>query len=477
MAKTLRTAGDLQLSEEDLATPTEARLTQSIPLILGTSLPVLAVVIVAPVLPAMQNHFAATPMAPMLVPMSMTIPSFMIAIVAPTVGLILDLYGRRRILLGGVIAYACVGLAPLWLQSLQSIMISRALLGVIAGVVLVAVTTFLCDMFLGARRDRVQGLQAMVTNLAAMGFFALGGALGATNWRLPFLVMGLTVVLVPFLIRTVPAQRRVVVAQGGRVRFRQLPRMPWARLLRRCAITVFAAIVFNAPVVETTFLLQRFDVSSPSTIGMVASLTSVATVVGAVIFLELSTTAPRRLLVGGFSTAAAGFAVVALSAQASPAVGGAIVVAGLVTLCVGSGVLLPTVLTWTMRSVNDGQRGRGSGMWVASFYIGQFTCPLIVRAISRGTGGLFRTFGLLAGVCTAMVVAILVVSFVSRRSRHRSKHRAAVTADSLAWQPNTATRHLQCPRGTATVGISPAQWGAAQPATARTAAHTRSRSA
>lgn len=410
MGKSSRNTYYQQLSKENSGTG----IGQGVPLILGTSFPALAVVIMAPVLPAMQSHFAGTPMATVLVPMSMTIPSFMIAVASPTVGLILDLYGRRLVLIGGVVAYACVGVAPLWLQSLRSIMLSRALLGVIAGAVLVAITTFVCDMFAGAQRDRVQGVQVLVTNLAAMGFFALGGALGVTSWRLPFITLGLAVVLVPFLMRTVPVQRRVVAAQGRDARYRRLPRMPWKRLLRRCAITVVAAVVFNAPVVETTFLLQRFDVSSPSTIGLVASLTSVATVVGTVIFLELSTAEPKRLLVGGFGTAAIGFTTVALSARAPAAVGGAIVVAGLVALCVGGGVLLPTVLTWTMRSVDEGQRGRGAGMWVACFYLGQFACPLIVKGVSWGAGGLFPTFGLFAVVCTAMV-AVTAFTLVAVR--------------------------------------------------------------
>lgn len=494
MSEAFRSTDDTQLSGNASTMPAQAGPTQGIPLILATSMPVLAVVIVAPVLPAMQDHFTATPMAPMLVPMSMTIPSFMMAVVAPTIGLILDLYGRRRVLIGGVVAFAGIGIAPLWLQSLHSIMLSRALLGVVCGVVIVAITTFLCDMYTGVRRDRYLGLQTFVASLAAMTIFAVGGGLGAISWRLPFAVLAVVLLLVPFLIRTVPAQRRVVAAQGPNVRHRRLPPMPWARLLRRCAITVFAAIVFNAPIVETTFLLQRFDVSSASTIGMIEALTSLATVVGGVIFLELSTTEPKRLLVGGLGVATVGFAVIALAARAPAAVGGAIVVAGLVGLCVGCGVLLPTVLTWTMRAVNDGQRGRGAGLWVASFYLGQFVCPLIVRALSRGAGGLFPAFGLLAVACTAMVGAVLVTPFARRRSRHRGTRRSMVhgsvpwTQATTPWQPaphqvgpvGAGVRH---PTAAGTTGVNsasrgPAQppTGPAQPATARTAAPTRSRS-
>jgi sugar phosphate permease len=52
------------------------------------------------------------------------------------------------------------------------------------------------------------------------------------------------------------------------------------------------------------------------------------------------------------------------------------------------------------------QRGRGTGVWTAALFIGEFLCPLLIAAIGTGVGGLRPAIGVLglaavvmAGVC------------------------------------------------------------------------------
>ena len=52
----------------------QAGLPQSLLLLLGSCLPVLGAVLLAPVLPRMQAHFADTPGATVLVPIALTLP-------------------------------------------------------------------------------------------------------------------------------------------------------------------------------------------------------------------------------------------------------------------------------------------------------------------------------------------------------------------------------------------------------------------
>lgn len=42
----------------------------------------------------------------------------------------------------------------------------------------------------------------------------------------------------------------------------------------------------------------------------------------------------------------------------------------------GTGLLLPTLLTWAISGLSD--EGRGTGMWTAVLFIGEFLCPLLV---------------------------------------------------------------------------------------------------
>src|SRR5919112_4107905 len=71
---------------------------QGIPLLVGSCLPVLGGVLIAPVLPAMRDHFADVSGVEVLVPVALTIPSLAIAILAPVAGLLADRIGRKPLL-------------------------------------------------------------------------------------------------------------------------------------------------------------------------------------------------------------------------------------------------------------------------------------------------------------------------------------------------------------------------------------------
>jgi sugar phosphate permease len=80
----------------------------------------------------------------------------------------------------------------------------------------------------------------------------------------------------------------------------------------------------------------------------------------------------------------------------------------------GAGVLLPTLLTWAMSVLTFEQRGRGMGTWTASFFIGQFICPLLVLALQAGAGSLLAAVGVLA---VASLVAALASVLAARTGR------------------------------------------------------------
>jgi sugar phosphate permease len=74
---------------------------------------------------------------------------------------------------------------------------------------------------------------------------------------------------------------------------------------------------------------------------------------------------------------------------------------------IGSGMILPTLITWATRDLSFEIRGRGTGLWTASFFLGQFLCGLVISAIASLAGGLAAAF-LLVGI-VALVVAVIAV--------------------------------------------------------------------
>src|SRR4051795_11412028 len=131
-------------------------------LLAGSCLAVLGAVLIAPVLPKMEDHFAGVAGADVLVPIVLTIPALVIGLTAPFAGLVIDAIDRKRLLIVALLVYAVAGTAPLYLDSLGTIIASRAVVGLCEAAIMTCCTTLIADYWSGPRRSRYLGLQTLV---------------------------------------------------------------------------------------------------------------------------------------------------------------------------------------------------------------------------------------------------------------------------------------------------------------------------
>ncbi|MFJ4616963.1 MFS transporter [Streptomyces sp. NPDC088812] len=370
-------------------------------LMAGSCLPILGAVLIAPVLPRLQDHFAHVPGGAALVPLVLTVPALALAVLAPFAGVLVDRLGRKRLLVAATVLYALFGTAPLWIDSLYGIVLSRVLVGVAEAAVMTCCTTLIGDYWTGRERDRLLALQTMCASVSATAFLVLGGALGSTGWRTPFWLYAVGLLLAPAMARALPAPAPAAPRPAA------VPRpFPARRMAGICLLTVFGGVVFYAVPVEMSFLLDDLGVTSTGVIGAVTALASAATVLGSVLFTRLTDRSGRRLP-ALFLLCAAGFLLMGTAGQP------ALLVAGAVVNCVGTGLLLPSLLTLAMSRLDFADRGRGTGLWTAAFFLGEFLCPLALLAGEGAVGDLASSVGLL-GLLTLLVSAALLP--VTRRA-------------------------------------------------------------
>ncbi|MFD5648734.1 MFS transporter [Streptomyces sp. NPDC127039] len=387
------------------ATPEEAvsgpghRLRISL-LMAGSCLPVLGAVLIAPVLPQMRDHFAGVPGAEALVPMALTIPALALALLAPFAGVVVDRLGRKRLLVVATVLYALVGTAPLWLASLGAIVASRALVGVCEAAIMTCCTTLIGDYYSGRQRDRYLAMQTVCASLSATAFFVLGGAVGSSEWRAPFWAYAATLLLAPAMAVFLPKpqQAQNSATPAGPVTRRPFP---WRVLGGTCALSLFGALMFYTVQVEMAFLLDDMGVTDTGVIGLAIAASSVATVVGAGVFAKAGRS-PRFWLPIAFGLCALGFAVIRFAPNP------VVLTAGAVINCLGGGIMLPSLLTLALSKLDYADRGRGTGLWMGSFFIGQFICPLVALALASVLGGLTNAMGVfgLAGAIGAAGLAV-----------------------------------------------------------------------
>ncbi|MEU9308360.1 MFS transporter [Streptomyces sp. NPDC048256] len=383
-------------------------------LMAGSCLPILGAVLIAPVLPRMRDHFAGTPGVEALVPMALTIPALSLALLAPFAGIVVDRLGRKRLLVIATALYAVVGTSPLWLDSLGAIVAGRALVGVVEAGIMTCCTTLIGDYYSGRQRDRYLAMQTMCASISATAFFVLGGAAGSAGWRTPFWAYAVSLLLAPAMAAFLPRPRPTgnttatsPVAPAGTTTAPSratLPEpagrpFPWRPLAGTCALTVFGAVLFYTVQVEMAFLLDDMGVTDPGMIGLAIAASSLATVLGAVVFTRLGRT-PDAWLPVVFALCALGFAVIWL------APGPVVLTVGAMINCFGGGIMLPSLLTLALSKLDYADRGRGTGLWTGSFFIGQFICPLVVLALTSAVGSLTGALGVLALAGSVGAVAL-----------------------------------------------------------------------
>lgn len=171
-------------------TPTAAATTtagagtalRAIAILSASSLTLFALAAVAPSLPTIERAYGDVPDAALLTRMVLTITALFIALSAPVSGFLVDRIGRKPALLSALVIYLASGTAGIWLESLTEILMSRAILGMAAGMILTSATTLIGDYYQGDARNRMAGVQVSVMVLAVASGTTIAGYLADSDW-------------------------------------------------------------------------------------------------------------------------------------------------------------------------------------------------------------------------------------------------------------------------------------------------------
>jgi MFS family permease len=395
--------------------PQEPRRIHAAILLVASGLTVLATAVLGPSLPKMQAYFSAVPRVDYIVPLTMTSPMLMMALLSIFAGGLADRFGRKRLLVGATALYAVFGTAPLWLDSLQAIFASRIFLGVTEAFVMTISTTMIGDYYEGVQRQRYIVLQTTVASGSALVLNLLGGAIGEFGWRAPYTVYAISIPLALLMARFLWEPRGS--STNGRMHAGTTSVEPPLRLgllAGICVVGFFVGLVFLIVPVHLAYLFEALGVHSSAAIGLAAGLNSLGVVSGTLCFGWLI--GPRLPVVGQLALAVAltGLGFVAMGL----ATGYASLTAAAIVNGFGAGLLLPASVSWNLRDLPFAHRGFGVGAYQSCQFFGMFANPFVVVSLERSLGT--RAAAVLAVGAALLVAALaaLVVSLRSRRAVH-----------------------------------------------------------
>jgi MFS family permease len=394
----------------------KAGLAQGMTVIIAGFLPILAIVSMFPAIPAIIGHFAPSdPTAGLKVPSMVTAPGLTIALVAMFAGLMVDRFGRRTLLLIATFFYGIVGTAPFFLDNLDAIYASRLLLGLCEAVILTTVNTLIADYWPEEGRRKWLALQGLVGPALSSLMIFFAGTMTAWRWNGIFLLYLLALPIWLAMLRWMfePASDATVRRMLGMDEARA-EGFPWSVMLGIAGLTLFSSAIYYVFIVNGAAVWQELGVSDPQSIGQITALPTLFILVGAMLFWWLgSRGVSSPVLIAIFlGFLGAGLAVMGLTR------GWQGMIVGMALQQTGAGMAIPTLIAWAQSQLPFQHRGRGMGIWTATFFFGQFSSPLLVGLL-RGVLGTMQGAFLVAGIVSAAGALVLLV-VLSGRGKSRA---------------------------------------------------------
>lgn len=359
-------------------------------LLLTSTLTVMSGATIAPSLPAMQEYFADVPNSALLVRLVLTIPALFIAIGGLFAGQLVDRLGRKPLLIGSTLLYGIAGSSGFILNSLDAILVGRALLGLSVAGIMTGVTTLIADYYTGQTRANFMGLQAAFMGLGGVVFLSVGGFIADLNWRFPFLIYLSAWAILIAIALTIYEPERKILNQTSSSAIK--PTMPIGVLAMIYGVAWFYMVAFYLIPVQLPFYLQNLSNASATASGLAIAASTLASAIAS---LRYGFVKERlgfvSIVVIAFGVAAVGYLIIGIAGSYN------VVLIGLIIAGLGFGLLMPNLNVWLSSIIPDVLRGRALGGLTTFFFLGQFLSPLVSQPITNEIG-LAKTYSF-TGVC------------------------------------------------------------------------------
>jgi MFS family permease len=379
---------------------------QGLVIIMVGILPMMAIVTLMPIVPALVKNFQHVPGIQTLAPLVLSAPGLCVALFSPFAGILADRIGRRKLLLVFTTLYGIGGVLPYFLTSFEALMGSRLLLGVGEAFILTLGNTLLGDYFEKEERAKWLVWQSLVGPALGAILVTSSGTLSAIQWNLPFLIYGVALVMAAFAYFTAFEPTRAAPADRARVAADAGPALPFPTVLMlRIAVTTFVlATVYFVFTLQFSLALDTMGYKDGGEIGRITGIAALGVLVGAILFKFVS----------GRSTVFQFTLVFLLLGVGMVGIGLDLGIQATVALAwiqqLGSGMTIPVLIGWSLRELPARFRGRGMGWWASAFFLGQFVSPIFVSLTNSVSGGLLNTFIVAGVLCIAIAVGNALVS-------------------------------------------------------------------
>jgi MFS family permease len=337
---------------------------------------------IAPSLPGMEKHFSELGVAnaELLVRLVLTFPALFIVIGSPIAGIIIDKFGRKPLLAASALLYGLSGSSGSYLESIELILVGRALLGLAVAGIMTSATTLITDYFTGQARASFIGLQAAFMGFGGVLFLSLGGRLADLNWHAPFLIYLFSLLLFLPIIFCLyePDRSQRSAPKSAQTETGSTPTILLVTIL---ATAIASQLIFYLIPTQLPFYLKSLLQATASQSGLAIAFGMLFSAFASIGYGWIKSRfhfVQITILVCGLM--GVGYCTIGI-ASSYP-----IVLLGLAILGLGLGLVMPNLTVWLSSVVPDHQRGRALGWLSSCLFLGQFLSPIVSQPLARSIG-------------------------------------------------------------------------------------------
>lgn len=295
----------------------------------------------------------------------LTLPSLVIAILAPVLGHFIFRFGKKKAVIIALFFFSIFGTAGLYLNSIESLLASRAFFGLCVATLMIVSTSLVGDYFKEHDRHKFMGYQSAFMAIGGVFFVIGGGFLSDINWRFPFGIYFVGIVLIPFAflylkeVKIETSQDDLSVNIGKNM------------IIVYILAFIYMLLFFILPTQIPFLLIEKFDASGKMA-GTVIATAFFCNALGAIAFSRLK----KRLnfvaiYLIGITLIALGFSLVGIINHiyfffiTSPILGFA------------GGLMMTNVTAWMLSKTSHQKRVKSSGYFTSAIFLGQFLSPIV----------------------------------------------------------------------------------------------------
>jgi MFS family permease len=361
-----------------------------------------------PVLPRIQEAFADMPGAGPMVRFLVSGIGLSMIVGAPLAGIAAGRFGRRRVLLVSLAAYAFFGVLGGLLDNLWAIVVSRLLFGLGAAASGTLLLALLAEMP-EERRNRWLGLNTTLGTAATFVLIPLAGFLGAMSWRYPFFVHAFALIVMVFVAMGVPDRPAQAAAQAVAAQ----PAVKRRKPLFLIGIALTAGVLTSVFQLLLPFHLTEIGQKDPKVIGLLMMTSAVTTGIIAFFYRDVRRfLTMRTTFIASLATVAFGFTILAFSPNIP------LFLTGMIVAGAGVGILSPHFYSLAAVTGPPSDAPRNMGFARAAYYCGPLVAQVLLEpVVSASTAAT----GVLVIAAIGAIAALIV-------SRMRVPYQAAPSA-------------------------------------------------